>query len=139
MFKLQACNDGHVGLFESYKFRPYTYEIVIGGYSNMKSEIRINRFSNTLVNTPDILKCDELQQFWVSWLNGRIALGYGEVPGIAEILGVDDPNPKSISYLGLSTGWGATGVWMISNIPGKRIISQPKNTMIDNTTKHPKY
>ncbi len=111
---------GHIGLFESYKFKPYTYEIVLGSHSNSKTEIHRYGHTKASVVTPEILKCEESQQFWVSWSSGHIGVGHGEIPGITEIVGVDDNNFKSISYMGLSTSVTATGEWDIENIPGEK-------------------
>ncbi len=119
MFKLKACMDGHIGLFESYKLKPSTYEIVLGSQSNRRTEI--HRYGHTMASavTPGILKCEEFQQFWVSWSSGFIGVGHGDTPGIAEIVGVDDPNFKGISYMGLSTSVTATGEWDITSISGE--------------------
>ncbi len=62
------------------------------------------------------------RQFWITWLYGKIAAGFGEIPGILEIINYEDPDPISISYYAISTGWGASGDWEINELPGMKFI-----------------
>jgi len=41
-FKVQACNDAHIGLFDNYMTEE-AYEFVLGGFTNTKSSIRRQR------------------------------------------------------------------------------------------------
>ena len=68
--------------------------------------------------TPDILNCDAYLPFWITWWQGSVAVGYGEVAGIGQIVVYDDPAPAAVSYLSFLTGWGATGDWEFFNVTG---------------------
>lgn len=61
--------------------------------------------------TPGILNDSEFRGFWLRWSGGHIALGKeGETNPLIEW---QDSEPFGIHYYGLSTGWGATGAWVI--------------------------
>lgn len=77
---MRACNDAILGLFDYYH-TDKLYEVVIGGSSNQNTWIRSERLgdSEKRVSTPNILNCDEYRGFWLSWYDGKIAVGQGEV------------------------------------------------------------
>lgn len=63
------------------------------------------------IETPGILNGGEFRGFWVRWDSGIIAAGReGEsIPFISW----SDPEPFPIGFVGVATGWGATGTWKI--------------------------
>jgi hypothetical protein len=64
-----------------------------------------------VTETPDILSDAEYRGFWIRWAGGSVAVGKeGEV---APFVAWDDPEPFGIGYYGISTGWGASGSWLI--------------------------
>ena len=69
-------------------------------------------------DTPDILKNDTYREFWVSWNDGVIAAGYGRFPGFRQIIAYQDPEPMSVSYISLTTGFNSVGSYEIHTIPG---------------------
>ena len=71
------------------------------------------------VNTPGILNCNELKEFWVSWLNGRLSTGYGGIPLIREIIAFEDTTPTAVNYMAISTGFNSIGEWIFYGIPGE--------------------
>lgn len=94
------------------------YEIFIGGWGNSKSVIRKNRTKPDVAesNTPGILNPDEFRGFWVRWENGNITAGYeGDA---APFLSFTDYERVPIEYIGVCTGWGARGSWIIEEARG---------------------
>ncbi len=80
---------------------------------------RAGKLSDTKVDpdTPDILSCDELRTFWVSWESGRIAVGTGALVGLLEFMAWQDPEPDAVAYLSLS-GWSDPALWDIVQFQG---------------------
>lgn len=73
---------------------------------------------DAVTDTPDILTYDKLQSFWVSWSGGLIKVGEGHIAGEKEILQWQDPNPRSVHAITVSTGWGADGHWEFDSYEG---------------------
>ena len=121
IFKVQACNDAHVGLFEvldtSGKF---PYEIVFGGSKNQWTYIRNQSLISNVASarTPNILDCSKFKTLWVSWRGGFIEAGVGAIVGDNKVIDWQDPQPRGIHYVGISTGWGSTGLWEFSDYKG---------------------
>lgn len=92
---------------------PLILQIFIGGWGNTKSVIRRNRSKPEKVesNTPEILNGGEFRGFWVRWDQGIISAGRdGE--SLPFVSWVDD-QPFPIAFVGVCTGWGASGTWKI--------------------------
>ncbi|CAH2102819.1 unnamed protein product [Euphydryas editha] len=91
------------------------YEVFIGGWGNTKSVIRRNRTKpdKVEIETPGILNAGEFRGFWVRWDSGIVSAGReGEsIPFISW----SDPEPFPIAFVGVCTGWGATGTWKIED------------------------
>lgn len=112
-FRVRAPNDAHVALTTSAAEVDPMYEIFIGGWGNTKSVIRKNRTKPDVaeVPTPNILNAGEFRGFWVKWNNGTISVGReGE---FQPFINWTDSEIVPISYIGVCTGWGATGSWII--------------------------
>ncbi len=60
VFKVRACNDAHIALFDHYH-TDLAYEIIFGGGSNTYTWIRKYRLEYPVasVTTPNITSCDE--------------------------------------------------------------------------------
>lgn len=89
------------------------YEIFIGGWNNSKSIIRKNRQKPDVaeISTPGILNGGEYRGFWIRWNNNVISAGReGEGEPFIQFA---DSDYVPISYVGVCTGWGATGAWII--------------------------
>ena len=71
------------------------------------------------IDTPDILNCDGFRTFWISWDNGRIALGTAAVVGFNELLSWQDSEPDGVAYLSIS-GWSNVAEWDIIQFSGKK-------------------
>ncbi|XP_045779513.1 uncharacterized protein LOC123877031 isoform X3 [Maniola jurtina] len=112
-FKIRAPNDAHIALTMGPQESDPMYEVFIGGWGNTKSVIRRNRTKpeKVEIETPYILNPGEFRGFWVRWDGGVVSAGReGEaIPFISWA----DPEPFPVNFVGVCTGWGATGTWKI--------------------------
>ncbi|KAF2904886.1 hypothetical protein ILUMI_01288 [Ignelater luminosus] len=113
-FKVRAANDAHVALASAAAECDPMYEIFIGGWGNSKSVIRKNRTKpdKAEVPTPNILNAGEFRSFWIRWDNNTISAGCENNP--QPFMSWSDTEHVPIRYVGVCTGWGATGSWLIS-------------------------
>lgn len=57
---------------------------------------------------------DEVRGFWIKWGGGYIAVGkQGEEK---PFMSWQDEESLNVSYYGVRTGWGASGVWIIEGL-----------------------
>lgn len=114
-FKVRTPNDAHIALTMGPQESDPMVEVFIGGWGNTKSVIRRNRTKpeKVEIETPQILNGGEFRGFWVRWDGGIISAGReGEaIPFIAW----SDPEPFPIGFVGVCTGWGASGTWKIED------------------------
>ncbi|CAH1179598.1 unnamed protein product [Phaedon cochleariae] len=112
-FRVRAGNDAHLALTTAAAESDPMYEVFIGGWGNSKSIIRKNRTKPEVaeVPTPGILNANEFRGFWIRWQNGTISVGReNEVP---PFMSWTDYEQIPIEYVGVCTGWGANGSWVI--------------------------
>lgn len=112
-FKVRAPNDAHIALTSGDSESDPMYEVFIGGWSNSKSVIRKNRTKPDVAefDTPSILNDGEFRGFWIRWADNTITVGReGEA---AAFLTYEDSEMVPINYVGVCTGWGAVGSWII--------------------------
>ncbi|CAC5408330.1 unnamed protein product [Mytilus coruscus] len=118
-FSIKACRDAFILLSSAKDLQSQDfYEICMGGSGN--SEVYLRRKYNTgntlLLSTPDILSCTEKRTMEVRWtLDGNMFLYKVTAAGTETILNWTDPNPLPIHGLGIMTGWGANGIWIIEH------------------------
>ncbi len=114
-FRIKAPHDAHIALTTGPFEGDPMWEVFIGGWKNTKSVIRKNRTKPDVseVASPDILTADEFRGFWIRWNGGYLTVGKeGEQePFISYV----DPDPFSVTYFGLCTGWGASGEWLVED------------------------
>ncbi|KAL0279187.1 UNVERIFIED_CONTAM: hypothetical protein PYX00_000797 [Menopon gallinae] len=124
-FAVRAPNDAHIALTKGPEESDPMYEVFLGGWSNSKSVIRKNRTKPDVaeVETPDILSAGEFRRFWIKWQNGSISAGRGDDP--EPFLAFTDNEIVPIGYVGVCTGWGATGTWKIEVPPQPSAPSAP--------------
>ncbi|XP_026759335.2 C3 and PZP-like alpha-2-macroglobulin domain-containing protein 8 isoform X2 [Galleria mellonella] len=116
-FKVRTPNDAHLALTLGPQESDPMYEVFIGGWGNTKSVIRRNRTKpdKVEVDTPGILNGGEFRGFWVRWDGGVVSAGReGEV---IPFISWTDPEPFPVGFVGVCTGWGATGTWKIEAQP----------------------
>ncbi|KAF5276753.1 hypothetical protein FQR65_LT16203 [Abscondita terminalis] len=113
-FKVRASNDAHIALSASAAECDPMYEIFIGGWANQKSVIRKNRSKPDVAEmpTPNILHPGEFRSFWVRWDNNTISCGCEN--NSQPFITWTDSEYVPVRYVGVCTGWGATGSWIIS-------------------------
>lgn len=66
------------------------------------------------VQTPDIVSGDEFRGFWMRWDGGVISVGREDE--VVPFLSWGDPDPFPIAFIGVCTGWGASGRWKLEGI-----------------------
>jgi hypothetical protein len=111
-FRVRAPNDAHLALCANECEADPMYEVFLGGWKNTKSVIRKNRTKPDIeADTPDILNDGEFRGFWIRWMDNTITVGHeGQV---AAFLTFEDSEAIPINYVGVCTGWGACGSWII--------------------------
>uniref|UniRef100_A0A2S2Q4X7 C3 and PZP-like alpha-2-macroglobulin domain-containing protein 8 n=1 Tax=Sipha flava TaxID=143950 RepID=A0A2S2Q4X7_9HEMI len=116
-FSVKASNDAHIALTATAENKPPKYEIFLGGWGNSKSSIRKNNEEpdKVIADTPKILNGSEERSFWIKWGGGFI--GVGKQGEEKPFMSWQDEESLNVSFYGVRTGWGATGVWTIEAPP----------------------
>lgn len=120
-FRVRATNDAHLALSSEPNETHPMIEVFIGGWQNSKSVIRYNQSKPEVAeaDTPNILSPQELRGFWIRVTDGIVTVGReGEA---AAFLSWHNPRPFHINYVGVCTGWGASGTWVIDGNVIKKI------------------
>ena len=99
------------------------YEIVLSGWGNTMSTIRpCNQCTNSYQGddadggrrpTPGLLSANEDKTFWATANYGLVVVGEGAEIGQNELMRWQDPEFHEPVYVGVMTGWGATGAWTV--------------------------
>lgn len=112
-FRVRAPNDAHLAFCSDAAEADPMYEVFLGGWKNTKSIIRKNRTKPDVAesDTPDILNDGEFRGFWIRWDGNTITVGHEGQP--AAFLTYEDTETVPINYVGVCTGWGACGSWII--------------------------
>ncbi|VDH89713.1 Hypothetical predicted protein [Mytilus galloprovincialis] len=118
-FEIEACHDAFILLSASIDLKSQDfYEICIGGSSNQITSLRrkYNDFNQLMISTPNILGCTEKSTFEIRWtLDGTIHLVKETVVGTETIIDWTDSIPLLIQGVGIMTGWGSDGIWIIES------------------------
>lgn len=112
-FKVRSANDAHIALLSENGETGPMFEVFIGGWGNTKSVIRKNKTKPDVMETmtPNILHPGEFRGFWIRWNDSVITVGKeGET---SAFLAWEDENIVRVNYVGICTGWGAAGTWLI--------------------------
>ena len=70
------------------------------------------------VSKSGVLSETEMRPFWVSWSNRTISVGEGTTVGEREFLSWSNSTLYPITFVAISTGWEATGLWQFSHLEG---------------------
>ncbi|VDI50416.1 Hypothetical predicted protein [Mytilus galloprovincialis] len=93
------------------------YEICIGGSGGTKIFLRRQdaTFKDVVNNVlgDGSTQCGSFQPFWISWQHGNIKIGKGLSVDSQVVIDWRDPNPFIIHGLGVRTGIGQSGQWII--------------------------
>lgn len=111
--KVRAPNDAHIALTGGPNETHPIIEAIIGGWQNTKSVIRKNKSEVNKVecDTPDILSLAEYRVFWIRVTEAAVKIGRaGEA---VPFLSWQDPEPFVVQSIGVCTGGGASGNWII--------------------------
>ena len=110
-FWVKTTNDAHISLTNE-RDADDTIEIVIGGWGNTKSVIRsFHQQSPAETEVEEAgLDGNDFKPYWITWSNGDISVGTGSVIGQDQFMTATIQ--QDIKYVGISTGWGASGVWV---------------------------
>lgn len=114
VFRVKAPHDAHIALTSTEGESNPMLEVFIGGWSNSKSVFRKNRTKPDVVeeSTPDFLSAVEFRGFWIRWDDNVITVGReGDAAAFMSYNNSDQPFP--INFVGVCTGWGATGSWIL--------------------------
>ena len=115
-----TCNDARVALAPNTDFTSLMYVVGLAGWSNTRSVMRIVLGDKTKITVDsndesNIVSCTAFRDFWVSWTDNYIESGKGRVVGQDVLVAYDDSNSPTyeVNFIGISTGWGASGTWII--------------------------
>ena len=121
-FKVRACAEARILLSEDpFDMTMFSREIVIGGESNTKSGIYDNNNQSLMEsNTPAILQCDELIDFWIRWQpnGGTITVGKGPID-VGVFLKYDEFDLHPFYAVSISTGQNNSGSWQLKTDAGE--------------------
>ncbi|XP_071086461.1 uncharacterized protein [Haliotis cracherodii] len=114
VFWVRASNDANIALVANDGDTDNNmYEIVIGGFGNTKSVIRESKQgTNEAFALHKPLSPDQHLPFWISYDNGRVAVGYGVTVGRREFMSWTDATPNNVGYVSITTGLGSDGHWL---------------------------
>lgn len=104
----------HIGLMSVRgEDRPLT-EIILGGWNNQASVIRVNRESpdRVRVDTPNLLNAQFYSKFHIQWQNGTLWVRRNDAQGPVVIEGKDCVN-FIVNHVAFRSGWGASGQWRV--------------------------
>nr|XP_022289487.1 uncharacterized protein LOC111101329 isoform X2 [Crassostrea virginica] len=133
MFRVRACNDAHVVLRSSGRKE---LEIVLGGWRNTISCLRTQvQGSCRRRYNGRVLNCKNYQEFVISWEEGRIMVGKMNSGFRDLILDFKLRKPLSNVQIGVSTGFGASGIWMFED-PKPTTLTPKWSTFKTTTTKN---
>ena len=118
-FSVLTCQDARIALAPTTDFTSLMYDVGLAVWRNTRSVIRTvfgdDNKNAALNNESNIVNCTEFRDFWVSWTDNHIKSGKGLVVGQDILVSYDDSHsPKyEVNFIGISTGWGAPGTWVI--------------------------
>jgi Farnesoic acid 0-methyl transferase len=119
-FKVRTCNDAHVLLSSSLDMSGLTtYEVVLGGYDNMYSDVRRGSQGSIVgqAYTPNIMNCDELLPVWIRWEGQILEVGVGPL-GAHAIIRVEEPAVSTIQSASVTSWYTASGEYQFPESQG---------------------
>lgn len=94
-------------------------ELILGGWNNTKSVVRVNMNKDkekVKADTPNLVSSNHFTNFYITWRKERLTVHQNGPNG--RIL-MDAPQSITfpVLFLGVRTAWGATGKWKIRTGP----------------------
>jgi hypothetical protein len=126
LFGVAACNDVHVALTETPGVQTRrAYELVIGASGNSQTLLKDASSGSSLaqVSSANILSCNAVKSFWLSWTNASVSFGTGTVLEVGRVLYHRDPNLYAISAISVKTPYGVVGNFSFERFTGITIFS----------------
>ena len=114
-FKVKSSSDAMLALLSvPSNLNAPSYEITIGAQGNTLSILKSKSPNGDLViqaDTPGILDPGVFRSFWISWVNGTVNFGSGDVVGQSRLLSFIDPQPtyrKHVHSIAVASGAAAS-------------------------------
>lgn len=117
-FEVMACNDAHVALISGNTEYDPLYEIVIGGWWNLRSAIRMykQQIIPRVIISVTFLECNEYKELWVYWNNTTVVIGQESTMNINVFLTWSKQSGlRQVENIGIHTGFGSEGKWIFHN------------------------
>lgn len=115
-FKVKASNNAYVALLSGQTDSDPLYEIDFGGDINTVSFLRAGnsrQYPRLDEVAGPILRFDEYIEFWITWDDNTINVGLGlDVTGPLFLTWTSKTTLWTITNIGISTAFGATGEWI---------------------------
>lgn len=124
----------HIGLMSvRSEDRPLT-EIILGGWENKASVIRVNRESpdRVRVDTPNVVNDKSYTKFYIRWQNGSLWVRKNDENGPVIIEAKDCVN-FIVNHVAFRSGWGAKGQWRVQ-LSDQSVVSVKDGTRADFST-----
>lgn len=117
-FKVKSSNDAILALLTvTNNLKAPHYELTIGAQGNTISQLKaksVNGEFSVQVDTPQILDSGSFLPFWITWINGTVQFGKGDVVGQNRLLSYMDPLPayrKDVHAVAVASGGNAFAEW----------------------------
>jgi len=129
VFRVRACSSAHLLMASIYNHGMHTTDLTIGGSGNTKTVLKHHGSGKEVASadTENILHCNEMRSFWVSWAYGYFRVGWGSTLGVGIILNVEKTGDinHDVTAIGLYTEIGIAGVWEIEEHQFSNLLSIP--------------
>ena len=116
-FRVRACNSAHFIIAPKTNVDTGTYDVIFGSNDNSKYEILKGGKLLQSVIAYNILSAEQFRNFWVSWHEGNLTAGRGEVGQYHAIANYDSSAPTMYS-VSFSTSNTCPGNWDIDQRVG---------------------
>lgn len=116
-FEVKACEHAFIYLSESpvMDSTAALYEIIIGASGGTRVILRKHNYVNVGVESlgSETTHCKLFVSFWISWGNNNIKIGKGLIINQDIVIDWTEPDPFNIAGVGITTGYGSSGQWIL--------------------------
>lgn len=102
-------------------------EVGLGVENNEKSFIQIAGSSSFETSTPNLLHCDDMRAFWISWDDEYIKVGRGSLVDEQIFMNLRDPNRDSFNAIIIHSIKSSSAVWQVFENSGVMVIVDTPN------------
>lgn len=118
-FGVRSCCEARIALTANgFQTNQAAYEVILQGNannSNISTELSSNVYMDYYV-TPDILSCNSMNWFWISWTNGLIMVGKGSEKDVDVFMVLMSTINIIPLQMGIGTFSCSSGEWIIPDI-----------------------